>query len=249
MLLADVCMLLSLIIGTLLYFCVHLSPLLNMIVNIPILLLWTVGFGLIIWNMFGALGNSCDAWGNDDGKKVCHTYKALFSFVVIGWLCQVALIVLDVRARRNQSILGRYNKMNESQQDLKLNALDHSRDSSVNSVHDVPLGTGLDGAAQRMNTQQERPAVERAPSQRSLLRQDSYYSSAPSYTTQPVYKQTYQDTPYASNQDLPSQPVYQAYNPNTRFEPTYNTGQSFGTNDFSHQAPPQQTQYNNYYAR
>jgi len=242
MLLADAVLLLSLMVGTVLYFCVHLSPLLNMIMNIPILLLWTVGLGLLIWNMYGTLGHSCTAanWGNEDGIMICHQYKAFFAFVVIGWLCQIALIILDVRARRTQSALGRYNKMRDSQ-DLKMDPL-HSRESSV---HDLPMGTGLDGAAQRMHSQQDQQQmgfVQRTESRRVPSRQSSFYSTAaPTYTTEP----TYQNTPYTSNQD-----GYQAYNPTPRFDPAYSAGHNVHSmQDFGYQAPAQQTQYDNYYSR
>lgn len=246
MLLAQLLLILSLSIGTVLYFCVHLSPLINMIFNFPILLLWTVGMGLMIWNMYGTLGHTCSTanWGNEDGVSICHQYKALFSFVVIGWLCQIALFVLDVRARRSQSALGKYDKMRESQDiNMKMDPL-HSRDSSV---HDLPIGTGLDGAAQRLHQQDN--GVQPAPSQRAPSPQNSFYSTAaPTYTTEPRYN----DTPYGNSSAYQAGGhggTYQAYNPTPRFDPTYSGGQNMHSmNDFRHQAPAQ-SGYDNYYGR
>jgi hypothetical protein len=264
MLMADVLMLLSLAIGTILYFCVHLSPLLNILFNVPILLLWTAGMALLIWNMYGTLGHTCSIanWGNEDGITVCNQYKALFAFVVIGWLCQIALIVLDVRARRNQSALGKYNKMRDSN-DLKMDPM-HSRDSSV---HNLPLGAGMDAASQRLQQQGSQQEQQRPLMQRALTRASSYNSTAPSqaptYSTQPP---TYQSQPqpvqrqntggYQQESNPYSTTGYQAYNPNvsntsnTRFDPGYSTSHSVTMNDFGYGERVQHsTGYNNYYGR
>lgn len=251
MLLAQILLILSLSIGTALYFCVHLSPLINMIFNFPILCLWTAGLGLMIWNMYGTLGNSCtiNNWGNEDGVSICNQYKALFAFVVLGWLCQIALFVLDIRARRSQSAFGNYKKMNESQDyNMKMDAL-HSRDNSVqNSVHNLPLGAGMDGAAQRLQ-HGDTQSLHRAPSQRAESPQRSLYNNtpAPTYTTEPRY----QDTPYNSNAAYQTG-GYQAYNPNPapRFDPYGNGHGMHSMNDFQSQAPAQSGYgYNNYYGR
>jgi hypothetical protein len=247
MLLAQILLILSLTIGTVLYFCVHLSPLINMIFNFPILLLWTAGMGLMIWNMYGTLGHSCSInnWGNEDGVSICNQYKALFAFVVIGWLCQIALLVLDVRARRSQSAWGKYKKMGESQDyNMKMDAL-HTRDNSVqDSVHNLPLGAGMDGAAQRLQHGDAQP-LHRAPSQRAASPQNSYYSNAPpTYTTEPRY----QDTPYSASTAYQTG-EYQAYNPapTTRFDPAYSSGQNMHSmNDFQYNAPAPTGYYNQY---
>lgn len=255
MLLADIVLFLSLTIGTILYFCVHLSPLLNLIFNTPILLLWTIGMGLLIWNMFGTWGHTCSInnWGNEDGMSICQQFKGMFSFVIIGWLCQIAMLVLDVRARRNQNALGRYDKM-EDNRDLKLNPLDHSRDSSV---HSLPLGAGLDGASQRLGQQRPQPHTN-AP-QSALTRASSFQSSAPTYTSQPQRNETYTDSPYYAQQSYttqsqqsyaPQPKQYQAYSANPRFDPSYSTEPSHHTmNDFGYSSAPQQTRYDNYYGR
>ena len=42
---------------------------------------------------------------------ICRTYKAFYSFELFGLLAQIALIVLDIRSRRAETKLGRYNLM------------------------------------------------------------------------------------------------------------------------------------------
>ncbi len=171
-----------------------------MIVSVLVLLLWTIGFALLAWNMYGTLSHSCSKtnWANDDGMMVCRIYKAFFSFVVIGWLCQVALIVVDVRAKRAQSALGRYDKMDETgSKDVKLESLDHSRNTSTN---DVPYGiddyrarsdstNSVDGQHQRYSSPYgaERSQLHRVD--------DFHYETPPQHTTyQP--QQDYSNTNY-----------------------------------------------------
>lgn len=106
-----------------------------MFINIPLFLLWLIGLGLLTWGIYGTLSHSCTKvnWGNDDGIMVCQQYKALFSFVVFGTISQIAVIVLDVRARIAQNKRGRYAKM----EDVKLEPFDSTHNIN-SSVHDVP---------------------------------------------------------------------------------------------------------------
>ncbi|KIW59670.1 hypothetical protein PV05_04105 [Exophiala xenobiotica] len=138
-LLGTLLSILALLVTQLVYSCAFLNPLVNLFSNVLILLVWTVGLALLTWNMYGALGHSCSRsnWASDDGMMVCRTYKALYSFSVFGWLAQVALIVLDIRSRRRQTALGRYNKMMDSgpgERDVKLDNLD-DRNSTTSSLH------------------------------------------------------------------------------------------------------------------
>lgn len=212
---------------------------------------------LFIWNAYGTLGHTCNIsnWGNEDGISTCQKLKGLFSFVVIGWLCQIALIVLDVRARRNQSAQGRYDKMREST-DLKMDPL-HSRDSSV---HNLALGAGLDAASQRLQHEEQQPPIQQTQLQRALTRASSFYSQAPSqaptYQTQPpMYgsqQPRRQDVYQESSEYTPMQTSYQAYNPNTsnaRFDPGYSTSHSVSMNDFGYGRQPASAPYDNYYGR
>lgn len=131
LLLATAVSLLSLILTGIIHACFFLSPLFNLAVNLVILVLWTVGLALLTWNMYGTLGHSCSRanWASDDGMMICRTYKALYSFALFGWLAHVALIVLDVRSRRAQTALGRYDRMMSSgvAQNVKMDTLDAAR--------------------------------------------------------------------------------------------------------------------------
>src|SRR5947209_9609428 len=76
--------LITLSITFLFHVCSRLSPRINLFINIPLLILWVVGMGLLGWNMAGTLLHACSItnWGNDTGIMICNIYKALFAFVV-----------------------------------------------------------------------------------------------------------------------------------------------------------------------
>ncbi|KIX03788.1 uncharacterized protein Z518_07341 [Rhinocladiella mackenziei CBS 650.93] len=146
---ASLLSLLTLLITSIIYACAFLSPLINLLANVTITILWTVGLALLTWNMYGTLGHSCSRanWASDDGMMICRTYKALYSFALFGWLSQIALIVLDIRSRRVQTALGKYNKMAaaaaaaDAGRDVKLDSLSRSswgHDSA--GEREVPYG-------------------------------------------------------------------------------------------------------------
>jgi hypothetical protein len=110
-----------------------------MILNILITLVWVIGFSLLTWNTFGLLSHTCGSsdWGkNDDGMMICRCYKANYSFIIIGMLAQIAMVIVDIRARRMQTALGKYNKMEGANED-KTDVLGGDRHASA---HDVPFG-------------------------------------------------------------------------------------------------------------
>ena len=92
------------------------STLFALIINIPILAMWSAGLVLLAYNMYGALGHSCSAanWGSRDGIMICQTYKALFAFTVIGWCTAIAGVILDFRVRSEQNSLGLYDSMGDA---------------------------------------------------------------------------------------------------------------------------------------
>ena len=151
--------------------------------------------------MYGTLSHSCSKtnWANDDGMFVCRVYKAFFSFVVIGLMCQIASIVVDVRAKRAQSALGRYNKMDESSsKDVKLESLDHSRKHE----HETTIPYGINDYRDRANStnstngQHQRYSSPYGAERSQLHRMDDfYYETPPQHTTyQP--QQTHSNTNY-----------------------------------------------------
>jgi hypothetical protein len=220
MLLAALLSLLNLIVSYAVYCCARLSPLFNMIISIPILLLWTVGMGLLVYNIYGTLAHSCSTtnWANDDGVSVCGKYKAFFSFVVVGWLCQVALIIVDVRAKKTERALMKYDKMGGNDKDVKLADLDHSRNASDN---EIPYG--LDDfrrRAESVNSQNQRhpsPYRDQAVSTQRPQYQSPYGSeSSQVHRLDDFYYQTpaHEPTSY-----LPQQTTY---SPQTHYyQPTY----------------------------
>jgi len=149
------------------YFWVFLSPIWNMILNVPIIIFWIAGMALFTYDMYGALGHACStsSWANNDGVTVCNTYKALYSFLIIGLLCHLASLVVDIRARRAQTALGKYTNMAGTSDD-KLDALSFDRHSSTG---EVPYGFTPD-------EHRERPAPAAVP-----MNDDRF---APDYTTE-----------------------------------------------------------------
>ena len=107
--------LLTLVLTFLLHLCHVLSPLFNLILNLPLLLLWCLGFGLLTWNMSGTLGHVCNTanWGNSSGIMICRYYKALFSFSLFGVLGAIAAFILDFKVRRKQTRFGAYDQMKD----------------------------------------------------------------------------------------------------------------------------------------
>jgi hypothetical protein len=63
-----------------------LNPRLNLIFNSTIFVIWTAGFGMLSWWMWGTLTHYCDVghWTDGNGIMVCKIYKALFSFALLG---------------------------------------------------------------------------------------------------------------------------------------------------------------------
>lgn len=74
---------------------------------------------------------------------ICQQYKALFSFVVFGAISQIAMIVVDFRARMSQTRSGRYAKMRDNTSQVKLEPYNSTHagtggHSQQSSVHDLP---------------------------------------------------------------------------------------------------------------
>ncbi|KIW14712.1 hypothetical protein PV08_07496 [Exophiala spinifera] len=170
-LLSSLLSLLALLVTSLVYAFAFLNPLLNLISNSSILLVWTVGIALLTYNMYGTLGHSCSRanWANDDGMMICRTYKAFYSFNIFGWLAQVALIVLDVRSRRKQTALGRYNKMMAegaaAADDKDVVRLNHLDPYSYGSGTGTGTGTGADARAGSTAGTETQPQYDQSQTQ------------------------------------------------------------------------------------
>lgn len=66
--------------------------------------------------MSGTLGHVCNTanWGSQAGVMVCNIYKTLFTFSLFAAMSALALVILDIKVRRRQTSLGKYNQMRES---------------------------------------------------------------------------------------------------------------------------------------
>lgn len=170
--------------------CFRLSPLFNLILNIPLLIAWVASLGLLGWNIYGTLAHSCSTanWGNSDGINVCQLYKTVFTFVIFGALSQIAMVVVDIRARMAQNRSGKYAKMRDSTSQLKLEPYDSTHANAArseervnDSVHDLPYTD----ANSQYRDQEE---VGWRPGQRTMpQRTDTFASSRYSDRTQNDY--------------------------------------------------------------
>jgi hypothetical protein len=66
----------------------RLSLLAMMIVDGILSLFWALAFGALARAMGKTALERCDVynWGNDDGIRVCHMYKALLGFTALSWM-------------------------------------------------------------------------------------------------------------------------------------------------------------------
>jgi hypothetical protein len=96
--------------------CLDRFLLLPLILNVILLLLWSLSLCLLSSNMSGTLQHRCNSinWGTDAGIMVCRLYKALYSFVVVGFVAQAIAVVFDINARRHQRDRGGYGAMRNS---------------------------------------------------------------------------------------------------------------------------------------
>ena len=150
---------LTLLLTTAIYSCAFLSPLFNLILNIPLALVWIVGFSLLTWNTYGTLTHSCTKgnWESDDGMMICRCYKANFSFVIIGLISHIAMVIVDIRARRNQTALGKYEQMDKTRGDKRESDANWAAGEDRHaSYHDsVPYGVDLDSRRPKSTANRE----------------------------------------------------------------------------------------------
>lgn len=121
--------------------------------------MWTTGLGLLGWNVVGTLSHSCSSanWGSSAGMMICRTYKALFAFALLGALSTLALVVLDIGARKRQKRTGQYDQMKDGSIDEKPSenafssgALGRDHDTQLEpwqSAGQAPIDYDLPGAS------------------------------------------------------------------------------------------------------
>ncbi|KAK7535254.1 uncharacterized protein J3D65DRAFT_630602 [Phyllosticta citribraziliensis] len=102
------------LIATMIAHCIGgLRPQFNLALNGGLVLLWSLGFGLLAWWSSGTLGHVCSVarWGGEDGVMVCRTYKALFAFAMLGFTSTLAALLLDLYVYKRFTQRGSYNAM------------------------------------------------------------------------------------------------------------------------------------------
>ncbi|KAL4932800.1 uncharacterized protein BDV17DRAFT_175838 [Aspergillus undulatus] len=129
--------LLNLILTTTLHCCYGLSPRFSLITNSTVFVIWAVALILLAWSVSHTILTSCNAtyWATSTGIRVCHTFKALFAFTIIGAAALIASIALDIIAYRRSTRLGEYDPMGVEGHSLaEYKTTGHDRNSSVMSA-------------------------------------------------------------------------------------------------------------------
>ncbi|KAL4804513.1 hypothetical protein BDV18DRAFT_143317 [Aspergillus unguis] len=132
--------LVNLSLSTIVHCCYGLSPRLSLITNSIVFIVWAVAFILFAWSVSHTILTTCNAtyWATSTGIAVCHIFKALFAFTIIGAAGLIASIILDVVAYRRETRLGEYDPMaamgmdGHSLGEYKTSA--HNRDNSALSA-------------------------------------------------------------------------------------------------------------------
>lgn len=76
-------------------------------------MLWALSFSLLAWWSSATLASACSpsSWENELGQSVCRTYKALFSFALLGLVATLAAVGLDVHVQRSSTRKGRFQSL------------------------------------------------------------------------------------------------------------------------------------------
>ncbi|KAF9697576.1 hypothetical protein EKO04_004239 [Ascochyta lentis] len=100
----------SLTLTILLHIRYTLSPPLNLALNTILSLLWTLSFALLAWWASSTLTHACvlATWESETGVRVCKSYKALFSFALLGMLASWGAVGVDVFVYRGSVKKGRF---------------------------------------------------------------------------------------------------------------------------------------------
>jgi len=91
-----------LILGTL-FCCGALNPLIALIAEAILSLLWAFGAGILGKGMGGNTVRSCGVWRTHQGMVVCHLFKTSFAFCILGWFAMLCGVILASAVRRRAS--------------------------------------------------------------------------------------------------------------------------------------------------
>lgn len=166
----------------LIHVCGTLSPMFNLVINAPLTILWTIGIGLLGWNIYGTLGHVCDttSWGSSRGIMICQVYKALFAFTVIALCASVASVILDLRVRSSQTRLGKYDQMGDGKDvDLKMDTFGSSTGLGAGDRRGSEVPYGVEQYHAESHPYQDGVARERG----NVTMQDFGYQAPTEQTT------------------------------------------------------------------
>ncbi|KAF3037400.1 hypothetical protein E8E11_003301 [Didymella keratinophila] len=90
-----------------------LNPIINLVLNGSLAVLWALSFSLLAWWSSATLASACaiENWETELGQSVCRTYKALFSFALLGLVATLAATGLDVHVQRSSTRKGRFQSL------------------------------------------------------------------------------------------------------------------------------------------
>lgn len=90
-----------------------LNPVLNIVLNSVLALVWSISFSLLSWWSSRTLTHVCnvDNWADELGISVCRLYKALFSFALLGLVSTLLALLLDVRVQSKATKRGRFQQI------------------------------------------------------------------------------------------------------------------------------------------
>jgi hypothetical protein len=121
-----------------------LNPMLNTCLNAALALLWTVSFALLSWWSSGTLRHLCTRadWDDDTGMSICRTYKALFSFALIGLVATLVALVLDVHVQRTATRRGKFARVGLEDMGKRVDGLDANPNPQASLGHGKRAGEG-----------------------------------------------------------------------------------------------------------
>lgn len=93
---------LNIIVTTILLFINKLSPLVMMVSDGLLALMWVLSFSMLSRAMGRTTAQACDIanWGSKAGITICHLYKCLFAFVLLGWVMHLISTVFASSVRQ-----------------------------------------------------------------------------------------------------------------------------------------------------
>jgi hypothetical protein len=92
------------VVATTIFFCCRaLNPIAVMIIDTLLSLLWAFSAGAIGKGMGKNTIRGCGIWKTTQGMAVCHLFKTVFAFTILGWFAMVCSITIASGVRKRAS--------------------------------------------------------------------------------------------------------------------------------------------------